>query len=299
MKSTSFDNSLDKLELLPHYFGWVFFPIGDSGMQKVNVWSFYVIGYQVHRLTRLDSSPVIGKTRSVLVTAREALQALCDQQIVPFPTLRENALEIIKDIGEALTLISKITSYEPKTQEEAILFYRPTSVLGRITTKVKTFETLLAHELSKLNTFYVPKKGTHDTADLLERAVDNLSVDVRSRLSKEVIEDVNAAGRCLALDSPTACGFHILRAVEPLIVAYHNKVTGKILPKRSRNWGQYIIGLKGKGSNADPKVIGMIQHIKDFYRNPIMHPEETLTLDEALSLFYTCLSAIVQLDAVI
>ncbi|HEX5707149.1 MAG TPA: hypothetical protein VFX96_07625, partial [Pyrinomonadaceae bacterium] len=45
--------------------------------------------------------------------------------------------------------------------------------------------------------------------------------------------------------------------------------------------------------------IGMIGHIKDFYRNPIMHPEETLTADDALSLYYTCLSAIVQLDAAI
>jgi len=41
----------------------------------------------------------------------------------------------------------------------------------------------------------------------------------------------------------------------------------------------------------------MIDHIKDFYRNPIMHPEETLNADQALSLFHTCLSAIVQLDA--
>jgi hypothetical protein len=50
-------------------------------------------------------------------------------------------------------------------------------------------------------------------------------------------------------------------------------------------------------ARADVKVIGMLQHIKDFYRNPIMHPEESLTSDEAFSLFNTCLSAIVQLDA--
>ncbi len=40
------------------------------------------------------------------------------------------------------------------------------------------------------------------------------------------------------------------------------------------------------------KVLSCLQQIKDLHRNPLMHPEETLTLEEAISLFGICQSAI-------
>ena len=40
-------------------------------------------------------------------------------------------------------------------------------------------------------------------------------------------------------------------------------------------------------------------HMRQFYRNPIIHPDQTLNANEAFSLFNASLSAIVQLDAAI
>jgi hypothetical protein len=44
--------------------------------------------------------------------------------------------------------------------------------------------------------------------------------------------------------------------------------------------------------NAPHEVPDLLQIIKDNYRNPIMHPEDTLTPDEARTLMGICQSAI-------
>jgi len=102
----------------------------------------------------------------------------------------------------------------------------------------------------------------------------------------------------LTLDCHTASGYHILRAVERVIIRYVEKVTRHVvMKKKPRDWGAYITVLKKHG--GDVKVIGNLQHIKDHYRNPIIHPEDTLGPDDAFSLFNTSISAIIQLDAAI
>ena len=49
-----------------------------------------------------------------------------------------------------------------------------------------------------------------------------------------------------------------------------------------RNWGIYIKALRNCG--ADQKVVVILEQIKDLHRNPVIHPEEKLTNEEALSL---------------
>jgi hypothetical protein len=161
----------------------------------------------------------------------------------------------------------------------------------------RNFRYLFKGESQDLNLFAVSQKGTHSILGLLERAHENLSADIRSRLSPEAINDITLAGRCLAFECHTAVGFHILRAVETLMRAYHQKLTGSTVALKNRNWGVYIKALNDRG--ADRKVTGYLEHIKDHYRNPIVHPEAVLTADEAFSLLNACLSAITLLDGAI
>src|ERR1051326_3728627 len=79
-------------------------------------------------------------------------------------------------------------------------------------------------ECRGLNIFSLSNIGTHSTSKLLGNAHANLPTDTVARLSSAVIADIDEAGRCLAFDRSTAAGFHILRAVEPLIVQYLNKL---------------------------------------------------------------------------
>lgn len=168
---------------------------------------------------------------------------------------------------------------------------------SRLYQAIATFEATFTSESSDANIFSVSQKGTHSTLDLMERAYENLSSEVRSRLSDEIKTDIAQAGRCLALECHTASGYHILRAVERLIIKYLDKVSGTPHKSKNRNWGVYIDQLRKL--NADASVTGYLDHIRSFYRNPLIHPEATLTGAQAFDLFNACLSAISQLDAAI
>jgi hypothetical protein len=50
-----------------------------------------------------------------------------------------------------------------------------------------------------------------------------------------------------------------------------------------QNWGQYPTLLKDNGAGRE--VTDHLHNIKDNYRNPLMHPEDTLELPAAVSLF--------------
>ena len=56
--------------------------------------------------------------------------------------------------------------------------------------------------------------------------------------------------------------------------------------------GKYIDALKIVG--VDNKITGNLDHIRDEYRNPVMHPNENVTADEAFSLLGIGFSAITQ-----
>ena len=61
-----------------------------------------------------------------------------------------------------------------------------------------------------------------------------------------------------------------------------------------KNLGRYIeaLGKEGVKKGIDPKVIAALDQFRDLYRNPIMHPDVNLTLDEAQILFALAQSAI-------
>ena len=62
-----------------------------------------------------------------------------------------------------------------------------------------------------------------------------------------------------------------------------------------RNWSAYIKTLRECG--ADEKVVLILDQIKDLHRNPIIHPEQRLTNDEALSLIGIMDSAVTAIIA--
>jgi hypothetical protein len=137
----------------------------------------------------------------------------------------------------------------------------------------------------------VSQKRGYATSDLVDHAEKMLPLETLAVLPHGVAADIKASGRCLAFDTPTAAGFHILRAVEAVMALYYQHLTGKELPKRNRNWGLYLQKLKTAPSH-DVKIWGALDHIRDNYRNPISHPEDTLTEGQAIMLFGLSLSVI-------
>ena len=122
----------------------------------------------------------------------------------------------------------------------------------------------------------------YDREVLVANGEKVFSEEARKELREEEIYNVKEAGKCLAFQIPTAAAFHMFRCVESLIRRYYEVVVGKLPKPKMRNWGVYIKSLRECG--ADPKVMSTLEQIKDLHRNPVIHPEERLNDEEALSL---------------
>ena len=73
--------------------------------------------------------------------------------------------------------------------------------------------------------------------------------------------------------------------------AYWTAVSGGKPHPRLKNMGSYLKKM-GEVKAGNAKVLAALQQIKDLHRNPLAHPEETLTLEEAVGLFGIVQSAV-------
>ncbi len=85
-----------------------------------------------------------------------------------------------------------------------------------------------------------------------------------------------------------------MRAIESELSRYYEHIVGERTSPKSRNWGAYLRVLEKH--NADHRVVALIRHIKDSYRNPVAHPDTYLTMDEALVLMGLAVSSITLID---
>lgn len=160
--------------------------------------------------------------------------------------------------------------------------------LNGIRNSAKELEAVLKAELSNWDTYFVSQKGAYNTADLINNAVNLLPESARLFLSPEALEDIRQSGRCLTFNMGTAAAFHIVRATEGYIWRYYAHVIGH-LPVKVRNWGAYIKNLE-KCGKADTKVLGWMRQIKDEYRNPVLHPNERVSPEDAQEFINACIS---------
>lgn len=93
----------------------------------------------------------------------------------------------------------------------------------------------------------------------------------------------------------TGAGFHCLRGVECVIRQCIVRLTGSLPVKR--DWGSYIDILRR--NNVDPKTLSILDNIRSLSRNPLMHPEERLDIDEAIEILNISHSATVRLGQVL
>jgi hypothetical protein len=90
-------------------------------------------------------------------------------------------------------------------------------------------------ELQTLDSYFISKKGIYSTADLIEHAEQALSVPIRAKMPAQAITDFIQAGKCLAFDSFTASGFHVLRATDSVLRLYYGHFVGTPPKPKVRN----------------------------------------------------------------
>ena len=197
---------------------------------------------------------------------------------------------------------SSITALLPRATEKAKALhsilsdnYRGivdgSSPLGDDTIKqtVYGFTVSLQDELDRMITLTVMPKGSLDIRALVRSLSKRYPKRTQELLDNFITSEIDHAGKCLAYELPTSCGFHILRAVETGMKGYVHAATGTLPPMKNRNWGEYIEQLTKAGAHSD--LIDVLRVLKT-KRNPLMHPTDNLDIDEAITLLCICQSAI-------
>jgi hypothetical protein len=265
-------------------------PIGDAAVEKVSLPFFYELGAVLSPLAQMNPDTA---TKVQVFVAAIRLKSQLGFLLQTFSTLtvcRAAALELLKAFEDVEQWFRTAGAEQLK---EAL---GPTDFKFRhVIAKAKQCETVLSAELQTLATYHATQKGIYSTPDLIERAENVFPDTIRDRLTPETVEEIRQSGRCLAFDSATACGFHIMRATETVLHEYYVAVCKpKPKPKkRLESWGAYLAKLKLVTDPDVQEVVAILQQTKDHHRNLIMHPEAVLTPDEAFVLFEVAQGAII------
>lgn len=203
------------------------------------------------------------------------LESFLDAKTIPLDVsdaTARNLVSSLQSLGQKVYAAEEIQSWE----------------LTSIQNMLSQFETILAAELQKHLTYLVSQIGGYSMPLLVSKAEVNLPEDSLETIADGARKDFREAGRCLAFEVPTAAGFHAMRATERVLRQYYQLVMKK--DPGHVDWGTCTQELTKAGANA--KIVHVLDQIRSIHRNPLMHPEDFLTMKEAIGLFDIAKSAI-------
>lgn len=116
----------------------------------------------------------------------------------------------------------------------------------------------------------------------------------------DIQNDLSEAVACCALERPTASVFHLMRAMEAAVqvLAADLGIEGV-----TREWGKLLSDMKreieampkGKSRDAWSENHSLLYHVKQAWRNDVMHPNRSYTLAEADRIYDAVASYLEQL----
>lgn len=269
-------------------------------MKRLNVVDFYEVGAALSRLGEVISSKAqntkIMDAWWPMHSAADALDQFASQE----------AFQLARD--EARTLSSVIRNFvrteiltkddkgeemfkDANTELSSWKFYQVRAALD-------SFIHVFKAECRDNETYFIERKAIYDTASLVSRASDKIHASIRAYVAKDALQEIDESGRCFAVDSYTACGFHALRGLEIVMEDYYEAISKK--KPKFRSWYDYVKAFKrlantrGKRNSKypTPKVAAMIDRIREFDRNPLMHPRDTLDEPGADTVFNISIATI-------
>jgi hypothetical protein len=253
-------------------------------MQRLNGYAFYQIGFYMKPLENIGEGIKLRDIYYPIWSAKTWLSWFLSGTVIPISFSKESGEKLVQVLERFAPGQNAVM---PKEKAEQV--FSAIDVF-MITSGLREFQTVLQTELSKLDTYFISPKGIFSTSELIERADSIIPTEILNTISDSVRSDLKQAGRCLAFDLATAAGFHIMRALEGIIKdIYCPAFLGK--KPTGNGWNSYIKCLEK--TVADPKVLSILDQIRSLHRNPTIHPQVVLTINESLSLFGIAQSAIV------
>lgn len=239
-------------------------------MIRLDLGYFLRFSSQLARM-RFMPSQTIGQVRPPLQEARAWIHSFGQEQMfgsVGFRTAKHQATALMAVIDRFL---GQDDTAQVAWEEEVALI-----------TALNNFETALLSEASMADAYYVLEKEPYSTLALVTKG-ESLFPPSLVKKVPEAVTDMREAGKCLAYEIPTAAAFHIHRATEAVLRRYWSVVAATQAKPKQRNIGVYLAAMK-RLKCGDEKVIAALTQMKDLHRNPIIHPDDSLDLQEALAL---------------
>jgi hypothetical protein len=275
------------LDFVPSPWIWTVIEDRDKPLQRLNLNTWFWIGANLARgeQIKLGISARDGVRHLTRVDA--ACELILDQQVPRLDFSAGSCRALLKSTTEALQAVDAQLDAGKfiETIEDAII--QP------VINAYLRFKNLLQEDLARKNVYSVRESEVYSVASLIDNGDAIIPEKLRFDLPQPCLDELKQAGRCLAFELATASAFHIMRAIEVMLLEYWDIVTGDPRPD-NRNWGGLLKEIDKKGGDKD--VIDAVTHVKNLHRNPIVHPELTLTMDEALVLWGSAPAVIVTLN---
>lgn len=258
-------------------------------MQRVDGFYLYLTGTQIHPISGLgpfgDEAPMIREALYTIIVAIGALEPLVTQSIFKLRT----------SYAAGMTLLTTLKAVREKLEAEPDKAKRiEWNDSWPLTSALTKFEAILGAELSISPLYLVTQQAGYDTAILVEQGESCFPGELAQKVP-EALPDLRQGAKCLAFDLHTAAGFHLHRANESVLKRYWNTVSQGAEPPNDRNMGTYLREMDNRNI-GDPKVKAALRDLKDFHRNPLIHPEHSLESNhEAIALMNSIHNVMVQM----
>lgn len=253
-------------------------------MIELNVYFFCWLGSLLGSIQRIEPDWPLAASLQGLVNARKGLEEFkIGAPARAFPRAAGIANELLAAINDIVPPVgTPIPNVKAPIQSWQV---------GHLKRLCDGLLVVLSDESQRSYILKVQDQRCLSSYSLVEKIEDCFPKECWELIEKPAKREFEECGKCLSLERYTASGFHALRGVECVIRQYLVKLTGD-LPKK-RDWGFYIEKLEKNG--ADAKLVAILNNIRTLDRNPLMHPEDWLNIDDAVGIFTTSQAAIVRL----
>lgn len=182
-------------------------------MERTTLPFFYELGASLNALTTISAADPEQRTNILFAAANVQSNVFSLFTLFEMLAVCRGASERLDEaIAAGFNWFQKVASsdYSKVAKADSLA----DSKFRDIIETAKKFEVVLLAELQTLAAYHVTQKGIYSTPDLIERAEQMLPPSVLAKMTDRMKSEIRESGRCLAFDSFTASGFHILRATE-------------------------------------------------------------------------------------
>jgi hypothetical protein len=267
------------VQRLAKYWGKWFAPMGDGDVKETNLNIFYQLGRSLAVFDeKLLTNIKISEISIQIFDANEWLRQFVNETEVyaAFPKDTRASAKSLQN--KTFSLLNACTN----NHERRVL----QSEVSEIVIELREFEASFDREHRSLMVFTVTPKGIYDTSMLLTSPENKFPDKIRPFLAAEMLYDLQQAARCLAFDIPTACAFHICRGTEAVMLKYYELLKRQRWNFVKKDWKIYVEQLHNE--SAPENITNRLDEIRRIDRNPYIHPEQNVTLEEAPVLFELC-----------